>query len=62
MHVPPVLVHAIHDREHERRLPADQRDTRETLDARQDPPARPEDDVAEADRGVGGKGEVDGRF
>src|SRR5262245_22525637 len=52
----------MHDREYERRRPAGQQDTRETLDPRQHPPAGPEDDVAEADRGVGGEGEVDRRL
>ena len=32
VHLPPVLVHAVHDREHERRRPADQDETREALD------------------------------
>ena len=62
MHLPPVLVHAVHDREHERRRPADQDETREALDPGQQPPARAKDDVAEADRRVGGDGEVERRL
>src|SRR5262249_25150949 len=62
VHLSPVLVHTVHDREYERRRPADQDDTREALDPCQHAPARAENDVAEADRRVGGDGEVDRRL
>src|SRR5439155_12922220 len=62
VHLPPVLIHAIHDREYEGRRPADQQDTGEAFDPRQHPPARPDDDVAESDRRVGGEGEIERRL
>ena len=46
-------VHAIHDREYERRRPADQQYARKAFNPRQHPPARPDDNVAESDCGVG---------
>jgi len=46
VHLPPVLVHAVHDREHRRS--ADQHDAGEALDPRQRPPTGPEDNGADS--------------
>src|SRR5262245_10429030 len=58
VHLPPVPVHPIHDREYACRRPPAQQDPGEARDSRQHPPPRPEDDVAESDGRVAHEREV----